>query len=124
MNVESTRNVASHLTLHRYFLNASRNRSLFLQKLQADEEEHLHTQVHLDLWYACLVGSDAFFFSRRDQLLALAGRHAVPSIYAWGEFPAAGGLISYGTSVRAYFRQQGVYAGKILKGAKPAAPPR
>jgi hypothetical protein len=47
-------NVASHLTLHRYFLNASRNRSLFLEKLQAGEGEHLHAQVHLDLWYACL----------------------------------------------------------------------
>jgi len=69
---------------------------------------------------ALVVGSDAFFFSRRDQLVALSARHAVPSIYAWREFPAAGGLISYGTSVRAYFRQQGVYAGKILKGAKPA----
>ena len=45
---------AGHLALHRYFLNASRNRSLFLQKLQADELAHLHTQIHLDLWYACL----------------------------------------------------------------------
>jgi hypothetical protein len=43
-----------HLTLHRYFLNASRNRSLFLQKLQAGELDHLHTTVHLDLWYGCL----------------------------------------------------------------------
>jgi hypothetical protein len=45
---------AGHLTLHRYFLNASRNRSLFLQKLQAGELDHLHTRVYLDLWYACL----------------------------------------------------------------------
>ena len=43
-----------HLTLHRYFLNASRNRSLFLQKLQEGESDHLHTTVHLDLWYGCL----------------------------------------------------------------------
>jgi len=43
-----------HLTLHRYFLRASRNRSLFLQKLQLDQVDHLHTPVHLDLWYACL----------------------------------------------------------------------
>ena len=43
-----------HLTLHRYFLNASRNRSLFLKKLQKGELDHLHTAVHLDLWYGCL----------------------------------------------------------------------
>src|SRR6266542_4047869 len=43
-----------HLTLHRYFLNASRNRSLFMQKLDEEELDHLHTVVHLDLWYACL----------------------------------------------------------------------
>ena len=43
-----------HLTLHRYFLNASRNRSLFLQSIQTGELDHPHTRVHLDLWYACL----------------------------------------------------------------------
>jgi putative tryptophan/tyrosine transport system substrate-binding protein len=51
---------------------------------------------------------------------ALASRHAVPAIYAWREFTAAGGLISYGASLTAVFRQLGIYAGKILKGAKPA----
>jgi putative tryptophan/tyrosine transport system substrate-binding protein len=52
--------------------------------------------------------------------VALAARHAVPAIYTGREFPAAGGLISYGTSLTAVFRQVGVYVGKILKGAKPA----
>ncbi|HEV2334362.1 MAG TPA: hypothetical protein VGS13_02580, partial [Stellaceae bacterium] len=47
-------NVAANLTLHRYFLNASRNRSLFLTKLQEGAVDHLHTMVHLDLWYGCL----------------------------------------------------------------------
>ena len=52
--------------------------------------------------------------------MALASRHAVPAIYDWREFPAAGGLISYGPSLTGTYRQVGIYAGKILKGAKPA----
>jgi putative tryptophan/tyrosine transport system substrate-binding protein len=68
---------------------------------------------------ALVVGADPFFYSRRDQLLALAGHHAVPAIYYLREFVAAGGLISYGASFISVFRQLGVYAGKILKGARP-----
>ena len=69
---------------------------------------------------ALLVGSDPFFAGRREQLVALASRHAVPAIYEWREFVEAGGLISYGTSLAASFRQLGTYAGRILKGAKPS----
>jgi putative tryptophan/tyrosine transport system substrate-binding protein len=69
---------------------------------------------------ALVIGADAFFTSRREQLVALAARHAVPAIYQWREFAAAGGLISYGTSLTAVYRHVGIYAGKILKGAKPA----
>jgi putative tryptophan/tyrosine transport system substrate-binding protein len=69
---------------------------------------------------ALLVGSDPFLFSRREQLVALAARHAVPAIYEWREFAAAGGLISYGTSLAGIWRQAGTYVGKIRKGASPA----
>ena len=69
---------------------------------------------------ALLVGADAFFNSRREQLVALASRHQVPAIYEWREFPASGGLISYGPSLTGIYRKVGIYVGKILKGAKPA----
>lgn len=69
---------------------------------------------------AILVGADGFFVNRREQLVALASRYAVPAIYQWREFADAGGLISYGPSGTAITRQVGVYAGKILNGAKPA----
>jgi putative ABC transport system substrate-binding protein len=69
---------------------------------------------------ALLVAGDAFFNSRRDQLVELASRHAVPAIYEWREFAAAGGLISYAPSATATWRQLGIYTGRILKGEKPA----
>jgi putative ABC transport system substrate-binding protein len=69
---------------------------------------------------ALLVAGDPLFDSRREQLVALASRHAVPTIYSEREFAAAGGLVSYGTSRTAVYRQAGSYAGKILAGAKAA----
>jgi len=69
---------------------------------------------------ALLVNSDVFFTSRRDQIVTLAARHALPVMSAWREYPLAGGLVSYGPSLLAAFRQIGLYTGKILKGAKPA----
>jgi putative ABC transport system substrate-binding protein len=69
---------------------------------------------------ALVVAGDPFLTSRRAQIVALAARHAVPAIYAWREFAAAGGLMSYGPDLADGSRLAGVYTGKILKGASPA----
>ena len=69
---------------------------------------------------ALMVANDPFFVSRRDQIVALAARHTIPTMYFSREFTAAGGLLSYGASLIDATRQGGIYAGKILKGAKPA----
>ena len=69
---------------------------------------------------ALAVAASPFFDTRRDTLVALAARHAVPTMYHFREFAAAGGLMSYGIDPVDAYRQVGVYAGRILKGAKPA----
>jgi putative ABC transport system substrate-binding protein len=72
---------------------------------------------------ALMVGADPFFNSRRDRIVALAARHKVPAIYEFREFAAAGGLMSYGTSLSDSYQQVGNYAGRILQGARPAELP-
>jgi putative ABC transport system substrate-binding protein len=66
-----------------------------------------------------LIGASPFFLSQRRQLVALAGRHALPTIYNQREYPEVGGLISYGPSQSDAFRRAGIYVGRILKGEKP-----
>jgi putative tryptophan/tyrosine transport system substrate-binding protein len=73
--------------------------------------------------HALLLGADPFFQTRRDQLVALAARHAIPAMYEWREFVDAGGLISYSPDRVDAYRQIGVYAGRILQGAKPSELP-
>jgi putative ABC transport system substrate-binding protein len=102
---------------------AARVKGVQLHILKADTETEIDAafatlvQLHAG---ALVVTGDPFFLSWSDQIVALASRHAVPASYFSSEFTAAGGLISYGASITAANHQVGVYAGRILKGEKPA----
>jgi len=107
----------------RHAQEAARTKGVQLPILKASSESEIDAAfaalVQLQAG-ALVVASDAFLNSRRERLVALASRHAVPAIYEGRESAVAGGLISYGTSLTSVYRQLGIYAGKILKGAKPA----
>jgi putative ABC transport system substrate-binding protein len=102
---------------------AAHAKDLQLEILKARTEDEIDaaftTLVQRDAG-ALVVNVDALFINRREQVLALAARHAVPAIYGMREFAAAGGLISYGMSFMVNYREVGSYVGKILAGAKPA----
>jgi putative ABC transport system substrate-binding protein len=103
--------------------DAARAKGVQLQIVNAGAEGEIDaaltslTELHAG---ALLVSPDALYNSHRDQVVALASRHAVPAIYPWREAAAAGGLISYGASYTAINREIGIYVGRILKGEKPA----
>jgi putative tryptophan/tyrosine transport system substrate-binding protein len=101
---------ARAMGLHIQVLNASISREI-------DAAFATIVRERLD---ALFVSPSAFFTSRRMQLAHLASRHAVPASYALRNYVEAGGLMSYGASLRDAYRQIGVYTGRILKGAKPA----
>ena len=102
---------------------AARVLGLELRVLHASGERDLDTAfaalVQLRAG-ALVIGNDSFFNSRSEQLAALMIRHAVPTIFQTREFARAGGLVSYGGSIKDSYRQVGVYTGRILKGEKPA----
>src|SRR5262249_25205710 len=113
---------AAKATLHD-IPEAARALGLQIQVLNAsngDETDAAFTTLASDRADALLVGPDAFFASRRVQIAILSARHLVPAVYGLRDYAEAGGLISYGADVTDSVRQQGVYAGRILKGTKPA----
>jgi putative ABC transport system substrate-binding protein len=101
----------------------ARNLGLQVHLLEASTERDFDTAfarlVQLRLG-GLVISSDSYFWTRSEQLAALARRHAVPAIFGFREFAMAGGLMSYGASVTDAFRLIGVYAGRVLKGEKPA----
>jgi putative ABC transport system substrate-binding protein len=110
-------------TISRDLQAAARTLGLTLHILHASTERDidmaLATLVQLRAG-ALAIGTDAFFFSRNEQLAALAFRHAVPAIFHDRGFATAGGLMSYGGSTPDAYRLAGVYTGRILKGEKPS----
>ena len=116
-------NNAGNESIIREVQEAARAKGLQLHILRAATESEIDeafaTLVSLHVG-AFVLGPDPFLNSRREQLVGLAARYAVPAVYQWREYAAAGGLISYGSSLTAALRLSGMYVGRILKGARPA----
>jgi putative ABC transport system substrate-binding protein len=101
--------------------DAAQKLGVKLNVLNATNESEIDAAfANLDRQRPLVISTDSFFTNRPAQLVALAARHGVPVIYAYRQFVLAGGLLSYGTNVADSHRQAGVYAGRILKGEKPA----
>jgi putative tryptophan/tyrosine transport system substrate-binding protein len=101
----------------RYAQSAGRNLALELLLLNAATPTEIDAAFGS---FGLVMGNDPFFQVRQDQLIALAARHRIPTIYEWSEFVRAGGLAAYSTDRVEMFRQMGVYVSRILNGAKPA----
>jgi putative ABC transport system substrate-binding protein len=102
-------------------LAAARTLGLHVTVLNASSENEIEAAfAALDRADALVVAANPFFTERRHQIVALAARRALPAIYSVREWTAAGGLMSYSTSLKDAYRQAGMYAGRILKGEKPA----
>ena len=101
---------------------AARAKKLQLRILKAATESEMNAAFAslAELRVGALIVGDPFFLSRPEKVTALAARYAVPTVYDFRVYVAAGGLISYGTSLTDTYRNVGTYVGKILKGAKPA----
>jgi putative ABC transport system substrate-binding protein len=107
-------------------LDAARNLGLRLTTLRARNEQEIRqafANLARDGIEALVVGTDAAYEFRRGQIIALAQQYSLPTIYPQRESVTAGGLASYGTSLSEAYRQAGIYAGKILGGARPAELP-
>jgi putative ABC transport system substrate-binding protein len=105
------------------FMSAARNMGVQGVVRQANTEEEIDKAFATfarDRVAGLVVSNDVFLNSRREQIVSLAARHAMPTIYAYREHIRAGGLMSYGTDVNEMYRQAGIYVSRILKGAKPA----
>jgi putative ABC transport system substrate-binding protein len=109
-NLREVQEAARAIGLQIHVLNASTSREI----------EAAFTTLAHERPDALFVAGDAFFLSRRVQLVNLAARERIPAVYNNRDYVAAGGLMSYGTEVADRFRQVGVYSGNILKGVKPA----
>ena len=90
---------------------------IFKAGTEREIDDVFTSRGHVD---ALVVSGDALFNSRREQIVSLAARYRVPAIYIWREYVTAGGLISYGAIFTGAYRIAGTYAGRILKGDKPA----
>jgi putative ABC transport system substrate-binding protein len=104
-----------------YLQSAAKALGLETRLLQAATEAQLDAVLgNLPKANAILVGNDPFFVSQRAKIIAAAARNSLPAIYQSREFPASGGLASYGSSLAEMYRQSGVYVGQVLKGIKPS----
>jgi len=110
LETSSLRDVANSLGLQLHVLSAS----------SAGEIDAAFATLAELRASALIVSVDTLFTSQRTQIVALAARHAVPAIYGWREYPAEGGLMSYGPNLADSYRLAAVYVAKILKGTSPA----